>query len=308
MPLWTGDGTTSKEISGAKFNVANKSLVWIKNRDFGTHHVLTDTARGAGNWIESSSPNKQNYALSIVSNFKSDGFVIGNSAAVNTNLEKYVAWVYNMIPRFGMQTLRWTGTGVNRLVPHDLGVAPELVITKDLTEDNRNWLVGSDALTSWAYVLDLNLNIFETSTSLPYNGLAPTASDINIGTSQGTNKLNNEYVAYIFRSVPGFSKTGVFYGTGGTDENAFVQTDFPVAYLMVKSIDTNGSWVVLDRGRKKYNPIGNYLAPDLTNVEGANQWFDFYHNGFKGRIGLISGNRYFYLAFADHPFKYATAR
>ena len=83
---------------------------------------------------------------------------------------------------------------------------------------------------------------------------------------------------------------------------------------MAKQIDSARDWIMYDNKRSEFNVMGDYLHPNLNNVEasGGSVYVDFLSNGFKWRSGNASTNintgQYIYLAFAESPFKYSNGR
>ena len=76
--LYTGDGTTSKSVTGVGFQL---DLVW-KSRSQGYRHNLFDVVRGAGNMIEPSYANDDadsgtSVGTSVQPSFLSDGLTVG---------------------------------------------------------------------------------------------------------------------------------------------------------------------------------------------------------------------------------------
>jgi hypothetical protein len=126
-----------------------------------------------------------------------------------------------------------------------------------------------------------------------------------------TSGMSNNYVAYLFKSIPGFSAFGTYTGNGSAD-GPFVFTNFKPRYVMVKRTDSTSDWTTWDSARNTYNPTNNHLEPDDTSAEDAadsNYQIDILSNGFKLRgagAGVnTSGGTYIYAAFADVPFKYS---
>ena len=82
---------------------------------------------------------------------------------------------------------------------------------------------------------------------------------------------------------------------------------------MTKMIDGGAEWTIFDTKRDPYNLSERILQADLDAAERTDlDEIDILSNGFKckyngGRTNQ-SGKNYIYLAFAENPFKYATAR
>jgi hypothetical protein len=128
--------------------------------------------------------------------------------------------------------------------------------------------------------------------------------------------LANDYIAYCFHSVEGYSKVGSYVGTGSTSGTAgpYVFTGFRPAWVMLKRTDSTGSWWILDSTRDPFNEALRGLAANATDAETgySGNFLDFYSNGFAPRTSGIqvnaSSGTYIYLAFADQPAKFANAR
>jgi len=132
-------------------------------------------------------------------------------------------------------------------VNHNLGVAPELVIIKD-RDTAYNWLVGSDALTAWgSYGLKLNTNDQENTSSNYFTG-APTSTQIKLGTSSAGNYGTDNFIAYLFATLPGISKVGSFTGTGNT-HNIDCGFTNGARFIMIKRVDSVESWYYWDTSR-----------------------------------------------------------
>ena len=84
--------------------------------------------------------------------------------------------------------------------------------------------------------------------------------------------------------------------------------------LIVKRIDSTGSWYIEDNKRSPSNPVSLQLYANETSAESdstAVEW-DFLSNGFKvrddGAAINNSGANFIYMAWAEMPLKYANAR
>ena len=133
------------------------------------------------------------------------------------------------------------------------------------------------------------------------------ATDSNNNTSGGT------YVGYIFSSVQGFSKYGIFGGNGSSD-GTYVDLGFRPAFLIIKRTDSGNHWVMYDAVRSTTNVVDEYLRSDTSDSENESSQVrvDFLATGFKMRSGFDIVNAgsgiYFYWAVAEAPFKFARAR
>ena len=212
----------------------------------------------------------------------------------------------------GFSIVEYDGnSSVVATVGHGLSQAPELVIVKAL-ESAYNWIVYSSELTSADYGLQLNENIAQTNTPDYWDNTDPTASVFTIGTDNGVNYLTNDYIAYCFHSVEGYSKIGAYRGNSNAD-GTFVYCGFRPAYILEKMFTTSGDWNIWDTARDTYNVAEKRLHADTNEAEMDGYTdLDILSNGFKFRrsSGTFndSAQDCLYLAFAKYPFKYANAR
>jgi hypothetical protein len=326
--LYTGDGNDNRGVSGLGFS---PDFVWIKNRSNAYSHMIYDRLRGAGNYI-SSDVNNVEASGTHMNSFDSDGFSVtrGSSSRTNENGQTYVAWNWkangsgsantdgsinttatSVNTTAGFSISNYQGTGSNATVGHGLGVAPSLIILKNRDTDD-NWRVYSrNDATDY---LALNWDGGSTDDNTSWNDTAPTSSVFSIGTDTNTNRSGDDFIAYCFAEVEGFSKFGVYEANGNVN-GPFIHTGFTPSWIIFKYIDGSGEWWwMLDSTRDTINPTTEVLYTNATSAEGtigSSGGVDFLSNGFKIRAtngGINSANTYFYMAFAEFPFKYANAR
>jgi hypothetical protein len=215
----------------------------------------------------------------------------------------------------GFSIVSYTGNGTaGATVGHGLTTAsPEMIILKKRTATG-NWITyhkDANASAENGYVA-LNLTSAWATNLASWNNTAPSSSVFTVGSGQDVNLNSEDFIAYCFHSVDGFSKVGSYTGNGSSD-GTFVYTGFRPAFVMLKVTNTSNRWVILDNERPNYNPPTTELNPDSYAAEfGTTANMDFLSNGFKlrrtGDVFNTSGYNYIYLAFAENPFKYANAR
>jgi len=334
--LYTGDGTTSRSITGVGFQ---PDFVWGKERNGVAHHTLVDAVRGlvTGGRLSSNRTNAEdNLSNATLDSFDSDGFTTGSSTNIfNTSGRTFVAWNWkangsgvsntdgsitstvSANTTSGFSIVSYTGTGSASTVGHGLGVAPSMIIFKN-RDGAYDWATYHKDLTSAAYTVYLSLNYAQSTNSTVanyYNSTAPTSSVFSIGASNNyTNLSSNKYIAYCFADIEGFSSFGSYTGNGSTD-GPFIYTGFRPSWLMVKtSTYASTNWLIFDSARSPYNAVELELNANNNNQEyDNNRDVDFLSNGFKIRSGSnnnfnTSGGNYIYAAFAENPFKNALAR
>lgn len=213
---------------------------------------------------------------------------------------------------------------------HGLNTAPKMVWVKERSPAGNNWKVGH-ASVGFTKFLALDTTGAATTDSAHWNDTAPSSTVVTLGNDTGINQNTATYVAYCFAEVEGFSKFGHFEGNGSTD-GPFIYTGFKPRWIMIKRYDSTESWPILDTARGSGNfgsdagtsgsnpTAGNDLnavlvastsAAEEDNPTGSRR-ASYLSNGFKVRTTNTamnaSGGDYLYMAFAESPFKHATAR
>jgi len=302
--LYTGTGA-SRSITGLGFS---PDLVWTKARSSAESHRIYDTARGATLSLFSNLTSAQSTESQSLTAFNSDGFTLGTGAP-NTSSVTYIAWCWDESATPGFDIVTYTGNGTNRTIAHSLGVAPKFIITKSRTTAD-DWFCYHDAIGNTKYIL-LDSTAASTTSSTIWNNTSPTSSTFSLGTSGGANRNGDNFVAYCFSEVAGFSKFGSYTGNGSAD-GPFVHCGFRPRWVMFKRSDSTGSWFLEDSARGTYNVMGPELYANLSDAETTVSRLDFLSNGFKMRAGNAgdnaSGGTYIFAAFAESPFKYSLAR
>jgi hypothetical protein len=323
--LYTGTGV-SRNQTGVGFD---PDWVWIKCRsDATTDNVLFDRVRTAGQRLVSNDTGEEETQTGIMSAFVTDGVTLGTGGVSNSSGRTYVMWnwlangagVSNTAGTIsstvsanttsGFSIVSYTGTGSASTVGHGLSSTPQVYIIKDRT-NARNWQSYHEPLGNQAY-LRLNTTGSASTGASIWNNTSPTSSVFSIGTSSfdAVNASGDNYIAYCFAEVKGYSKFSSYTGNGSTD-GTFVYTGFKPAWVMVKRTDSTDTWNILDNKRRTINPNINRLFADLNNAEvTSGDRLDFLSNGFKLRTTNgdhnASGGTYIYMCFAENPFVTST--
>ncbi len=335
--LYTGDGNNTRSITGVGFQ---PDWVWLKRRSSAQNHRVFDIVRGSTEGLYTNLTDAEGSSQDVngvLSSFDSDGFstVNGSSGvnAVNQNTETYVAWNWkaggtavsntdgtitssvSANTDAGFSIVSYTGDGsASSTVGHGLSSA-DMIILKDRSVSGENWRVWHKDLSTnyWMYLNLTNAQASAASDGGIRNVDADTFGFIN-GTTQGVEAVNNSsnnYIAYCFAEISGYSSINSYIGNGSAD-GTFVYTGFRPSFVMVKRTSATQNWLMFDNKRGAYNPSSPLLYPNLSNSEDANTMIDFVSNGFKWRASNLGGNdsgsTFIYMAFAEAPFKYANAR
>ena len=323
---WTGDGTSGRDITGLNFQ---PDFVWMKARSSAYHNRLYDVIRGINVSLVSDANFIDGLNIPSLTAFNSDGFEIGTETDYNQSNETYVAWCWkaggtavsntdgtitssvSANTDAGFSIVSYTGNlTAGATVGHGLNSAPEFIIVKN-RDNTDNWQVKHPDLSSNDHSLNLNTDGVEEDFNC-WNNTAPTTSVFSLGEANGSNRNGDDYIAYCWHSVEGFSKFGSYTGLGsGTSPDAdgpYTYLGFKPAFLLIKRFDNSfgGEWSIHDTTRSPQNPNRLVIAADIPNNEITQGGIDFLSNGFKIRDGggwtNQSGGTYVYAAFAENPF------
>ena len=323
--LYTGNGST-QSISTTGLS---PDFVWIKGRNFSGDHALFDTVRGVTKRLRSNQTNAENTDANTLTAFNSSGFSVGSSSAVNNNGYSFVAWAWdagtstvsntdgNITSQVrantttGTSIVSYTGNGsIGQTVGHGLNSAPTFIIAKNRDYVIRWPIFHTDVGPGNALIL--NTTGTPTGGTGIWGNTDPTSSVFTISNDGEANRNGDDYIAYCFAPIPGFSKFGVYGGTALTN-GPLVQTGFRPAWVLIKNISIVENWLLFDSARDPVNGVVDYLLPNDTGSESSSQvWLDFLSNGFKIRAtnSAINGQQHsiVYMAFAEHPLKTVRAR
>ena len=327
--LYTGNGGT-QAITGLGFS---PSLSWIKSRNNTSgstfSHSLFDAVRSTGFRVQSNSTLAQNDYSAYMTGFTVDGFNL-SGAPLNDSTGNYVAWNWkaNPVPTIntdgtiqsfvsanqasGFSVVEWTGDGsASATVGHGLSGTPDFIMLKDLT-DVGGWNGAQVGLAS-------NEGISLQSSAAAFTGMGSNGgityanlSATNFGFATGTsgvdsvNKNGNQYIAYCWKSVAGFSKMASYSGTGAAGNN--VTIGFEPSWIMIKRSDSTGGWLMFDNKRNPSNPRNSRLEANNDSAEQAgstSKFVDFDATSFEPQISdseiNASGGTYLYMAFKENP-------
>jgi hypothetical protein len=224
--------------------------------------------------------------------FGSDGFEIGGHQEINAEGIDYVAWCFNQSASHGLDVIHYIGTGSSlHSIGHSLGAVPEFIVVRATSYGDSwsvyNQYIGADPETkflTWDYGGTENAGVQDASDADNlWGNTAPNSSAFYVG-GVNSNGEDEDYVAFVFASVPGKSKFGFYTGNGdGSDtENAsgpIVEVGFAPKMLMIKRVTPNYSesgpeapWFMWDAARSPSNPRMHVL--NLPETEGES---DFEH-------------------------------
>jgi hypothetical protein len=322
--LYTGTAST-QSITGIGFK---PYFTWIKNRLVGgtSHNLFTPLYGQTGYYLKSNSTDALSPTSEIgaygISAFNSDGFtLVGPGGWTNANGNSYVSWnwktggtpsintdgtitsVVSANEAAGFSIISYSGNSTaGATIGHGLSSKPELIFIKILST-TAGWMAWcNEKSTELGYLS--NNDAFDASRySWALNSTQPTATNITLGNALSVNTANN-YIAYAWHSISGYSKVGTYTGTGSI--GITVTTGFQPTFLIVKAVDGVGGWFIFDNKRNTSNPRNAFIEASEAYGEAAisSISFDFEANGFEVNSTNIqlntNGDAYIYLAIKEN--------
>jgi len=323
---------------------------WFKADADGYGHQLYDSSRGVHKYLQSNVAGTEQTSTEGVTSFDTSGnLVIGTNAFLNEAGTDGTIWnwkangdttttndasstgigdrdsVYQANTTAGFSIVTYTGSGqtgagnddtyAHGLQVNGVATTPEVIICKN-RQTTDDWLIGITAIPSFNWANDyMHWNEPEehqTNANRSAFSVAPTSTVFSVG--EFLNKTNN-YVAYLFASVEGYSKIGTYKGNSAAS-GTFVHLGFRPAWVMIKAVSgvTGQYWCIFDNKRDPFNDqASQVLYVNASDAEGTGGIdIDFLSNGMKmrdaGNNHNSSSGVYIYMAFAEAPFKYANAR
>jgi hypothetical protein len=264
-----------------------------------------DRPRGGSNYLDTTSTSAEGSSSNAITEFGNDYIKLGGGlGATNGNGSNYLYYLFQRATGF-FDVVAYTGNGTaGRTVAHNLGVAPELMIFKNRSQNGDNWVVYSDVFSPANY-LKLNNDSYAVpdSANLRFNNTAPTKSVFTVGTSIETNWNGQNYISYHFATLAGVSKVGSYTGTGS---NIDVDCGFSAGarFILIKRSDSGGTgdWYVWDSVRGITAGNDPYLLLNTTAAEvTSTDYIDPLSSGFTVTSSApaalnASGGTYLFMA------------
>lgn len=324
VKLWVSTGGV-QTITGM---ATTPEFLWSKDRNTGGNHILNNIVTGSVNVLSSNNTNAEVNAPTVFTSFNSDGFSLGsgNYWSNTTSLVSYgwkaggapvsntsgsITSQVSANPTAGFSIVTYTALGAtNQTFGHGLGVAPRFVIFKR-RDSTGSWVVWHQGISATQYLL-MDSTAGVASGATMWNSTAPSSTVVSLGTTIAA----GNYVAYCFAEVPGFSKIGSYTGNGSAD-GPFIYCGFKPRFVMIKRADAAQEWFMWDASRIGYNQSNYLLFANSSQAEysGTESNVDLLSNGFKIRAASppavgsnASGGTYIFLAIAETPFNFSTAR
>ena len=337
VQLYTGTGSSNAQTFADTDTDMQPDAVWIKSRTDEFNNMLYDSVRGVHKHIKPDGNNAEATDTNALTAFGSDGFTVGSSDQFNTNTETYASWsfkggttsgiatngsttitpsAYSFNQSAGLSIIKYTGNGVNGAkLAHGLGALPMFALVKSL--GTNSWAVyhvgvaeGSYA-NSWGYKMELNDTQGRNDDNGIWNDGAADTVNMELGTSSWVNTDTQEYIAYIWSGVKGYSQHFYYIGNGENNytDGQFIYTPFKPAIVLIKKFSTTGPWLLYDNKRSsdwnvEEGETGTpaYLEPEGSGTEQTDNPIFIYSNGLKCDDSLTNpSDKFTYSAWAAEP-------
>ena len=239
-----------------------------------------------------------------------------NSTFGSSNFDGTIKTINAANTTNGFSITTYGGAGGVKTIGHGLGKIPSVMLVKCTSTGSIGWCIyhknmasdpQTDSLSFDTGAIDDNDN--------RWNDTAPTSSVVTIYSSNEVNDSGKTYLMYAFTDIEGFSKFGSYTGNGESENGPFIHTGFKPKFVIVKKASASGSsWFMWDSVRHPANVIDLAVWADANNGDTSHAEYevDFLSNGFKIRGqnagSNASGATHIYMAWAESPLKYATAR
>jgi hypothetical protein len=290
-------------------------LVWTKDRSLVAQHYLVDSVRGIDEALSSNLADAENTTATIGS-VSISGW--GRRGGVwDTTNSNFVSWTFRKQPGFcDIVTWDGDGTGAGRVISHNLGSVPGMMIVKSYVHPsgvgNTDWQVYHRQLNGGTnpeqYGILLNGAGAEGSYGF-WNNTAPTSTQFTIGGGNDLNGSGGKYIAYLFahdaqdfgtNSDESIIKCGSYTGNGSTT-GPVIDLGFEPQWILQKKSGGVDDWHIFDTMRGIASGSNDYyLRPNGSDDENNNTWIDVTSTGFnitssQGNVNS-SGVEYIYVA------------
>ena len=240
------------------------SITDARNTD--PYAFFLDRLRGGTPLLTSVSTAAENgYAGPTSAKFDSNTGVI---AGWSVGASSYAQWNFQRAPSFFDEVCFSTPATVSAPITqnHNLGVAPELIITKRRNSTSQWFTVCSYGMTASQYVA-----LESSGARVAYGGGGTTtwsATSTTVTLPQGYFYTSSDYVYYLFATCAGVSKVGTYTGNGTTQT---INCGFTggARFVLIKRTDSTGNWYVYDTARGMTTLTDPYLLLNSTAAESA---------------------------------------
>jgi hypothetical protein len=224
--------------------------------------LVLDRIRGHSDFLKTNTSNAE-ATTAYANQFDSSTGIFSDTAF---NFSAHYAWMWRRAPSY-FDVVAYLGNDTaGRTVSHNLGAVPEMMWTKRRNSTGGDWDVYHKDIGNTKY-LTLNSSAAASTSQYTWNNTTPTESVFTIGT--GANNTNGDnFIAYLFASVPNVSFVGSYTGNGSSS-GPTVDCGFSsgARFVLIKRTAAAGSWAVFDTARGINSGNDPYLFLNSNGAE-----------------------------------------
>ena len=263
--------------------------------DFGWAKIFA----GSGNWWTSA-------RLLQGRELKTDNTDAGQ-AGTNKQFDSNVSWhspnagntyISHMWKRHaGFDVITYAGISATRSIPHNMGIAPEMMWIKSRSSSSQEWRVYHKGLNGGTNPEEYRMNLNDSGgeSNIGAGGMwdVPTDTHITLHSNGSINFNSNDFIAMLFATTD-VSKVGFWIGDGNS--NRQITTGFQPRFILVSLANQGGGygWQLMDslRGFIGTGGSGNeILRLDNTNPQSSqNTYFTPNATGFTITESAFNGS------------------
>lgn len=232
----------------------------------GVKFGMWDRLRNLFYWLSTSTAVEASAGTTIVQSSlwnSMTGINVGTTSTLtNASSNQFVYWMFRRAPKV-FDTICYVGNNTTNTQSHNLGVAPELIITKrrDVAITDATFFFNFGVSTYLACQLG-STGGADTDDYINYGlGAAPSSTTVAVKSNGAAiNASGSQYVMELFATLPGVSKVGTYTGNGST-QNIDCGFTTGVRFLLIKRYDsTGGNYYIWDTARG----ITSTYSPSLS--------------------------------------------
>jgi len=314
---YTGTSGNHDIVNGLDLSTEGGWL-WFKRTNGNNDHFTVDNVNGLNKYLVPNSSGTGSTHTSV--SYNNNGFSLSTNLGDNNESGAlYINYSFRRAPKF-FDIVSYTGNDTNRTIAHNLGSVPGMIIIKKTTAAgdwgvyHREMARNSEDSTApeQVYVVLQKTDKREDQDTW-WNDTAPTASAFSLGSRSDINQNGQSFVAYLFahhNNDGEFGETGDKdiikcggYTGGGSSNLVEVDVGFEPQWLMIKRVDDNEDWIILDSIRGINALKDNHSSVALRPNQSSNDSQEFAQatgTGFKCQTGNAkinaSNGEYIYVA------------
>ena len=241
--------------------------------------------------------------------FSASGDIVSfgsNEAVVNAGLNTGNVLGLFFSQGSGFAIRAYSGDVSPQNISHSLQAVPDVAMVLD-RGGGQNWAVYASVLsTPEDKVLTLDRDLVPATDITVWDSTPFTSSQIRVGTSARVNASGRNYIAYLFKAIPGLSAVGTYNGNSdpiGPVVNAGVgdSGDGKAVTVVLKCISHAGPWLLFSTVLNPANPRDTSVELDTATLwlNNSLRQLDITATGFQPKSTNTdlngSGRTYLYL-------------